>query len=217
MGLPARVELEVVTGPPLPGRAERADAAANRTLILETAERLFAERGVAAVNMADIAEAAGVGKGTLYRRFTNKSELALSLLDHQMADFQSTALAAFDRQTAAGVPYLEQLANFLDALVRFTDMHSPLLCEVERSGMLGESLRLDLPHVWQYMTVNALLGAAVRQGELIADIDTAFVAQALLAPLKADVFRFQRDVSGFSLERISDGLRTIVRALGALT
>ena len=70
-------------------RTERSDAAANRKRILKVAEKLFAKRGVDNINMADIAKAAGVGQGTLYRRFANKSELSLALMDSQMADFQN--------------------------------------------------------------------------------------------------------------------------------
>src|SRR3712207_7058526 len=51
---------------------ERADAARNRLRVLAAAERLFAERGVGGVTMDDVAAAAGVGKGTLYRRVTPK-------------------------------------------------------------------------------------------------------------------------------------------------
>src|SRR5207249_4161704 len=47
---------------------ERADAARNRARILDAAERLFREHGVAAVSMDQIAQAAKVGKGTLFRR-----------------------------------------------------------------------------------------------------------------------------------------------------
>ncbi|WP_374689633.1 TetR/AcrR family transcriptional regulator [Promineifilum sp.] len=192
-------------------RRERADAAANRALILQTAERLFAERGVAAVCMAEIAEAAGVGKGTLYRRFANKAELCLSLMDRQMGEFQNDMLARFQGQNAAGLSHLEQLAQFLEALVSFTERHSPLLLEVERGGLSEE--RLNLPHFWQFMTVGALLNAAARKGELVSDLDLEYLGEALLAPLQVDIFRFQRDVRGYSLDRISAGLRSLVERL----
>src|SRR4051812_50033383 len=64
-----RVELPVLGAPVV---QERADAARNRLRVLAAAERLFAERGVGQVTMDDIAAAAGVGKGTLYRRFIDK-------------------------------------------------------------------------------------------------------------------------------------------------
>lgn len=47
---------------------ERGDAARNRALLLDAARRLVAERGADAVTMDDVAAAAGVGKGTLFRR-----------------------------------------------------------------------------------------------------------------------------------------------------
>ncbi len=202
---------ETQTGP----RHERSDAAANRALILRTAERLFAERGVADVGMADIAAAAGVGKGTLYRRFASKGELCLSLMDSQMREFQDENLARFREQTGEGVPYLEQLAIFLEALVEFTEFHSPLLAEVQRDGIAQGDVRLNLPHFWQYTTVRALLRAAARNGEVAATLDLDYLGEALLAPLHVDTFGFQRRVRGYSTERIGEGLRTLVNLLAA--
>ncbi len=211
----SRIDLVTVEDDALAERHERADAAANRALILRTAERLFAERGVANVCMAEIAEAAGVGKGTLYRRFASKAELCLSLMDRQLGEFQAQSLARFRRQTAAGVPYLTQLADFLEALVGFTDVHSPLLSEVERGGLLRTEQPLNLPHFWQFMTVSALLRSAARRGELVADLDLDYVGEALLAPLQIDIFRYQRDARGYTIERIGDGLRRLVALLAA--
>ena len=196
-------------------RRERADAAANRALILKTAERLFRERGVENVCMAEIAEAAGVGKGTLYRRFANKGELCLSLMDSQMAEFQEGMLAHFQSLSEQGAPFLEQLAQFLESLVDFTEVHSPLLLEVARADMIQESARLNLPHFWQYMTVRALLRSAARNGELMPDLDLDYLGEALLAPLQVDYFRFQRYARDYSTGRIGAGLRSMVQLLAA--
>lgn len=208
-----RIDLMTVEDGNTAERHERADAAANRALILKTAERLFAERGVANVCMAEIAEAAGVGKGTLYRRFAGKAELCLALLDSQMSEFQAEALARFRRQSAEGATHLAQLADFLEALVAFTEIHAPLLSEVERGGLLRVDAPLNVPHFWQFMTVSALLRAAARRDEVVADLDLDYVGEALLAPLQIDIFRYQRDARGYSLERIADGLRWLVGLL----
>ena len=196
-------------------RQERRDAAANRMRILQTAEKLFAQHGVANVNMADIAQAAEVGKGTLYRRFTNKAELCLALMDTQMIDFQNGMIARMQQMSAQGIAKMDQLDQFVDALIYFTDAHAPLLCEVQRAGLLQEQEPdgLELPHFWQYMTVNGLLKAAVADGELSKNLDIDYLADALLAPLKADIFYYQREVRGFTLERISAGLRVMLAGL----
>lgn len=199
-------------------KSERRDAAANRELILQTAEKLFAKRGVHEVSMADIAQAAGVGKGTLYRRFANKGELCLALMDTQMTEFQNSILFRMQQLNAKGTPKLEQLDQFLDALVYFTDMHSPLLCVAQSAGLLQqvEERMIQLPHFWQYMTVNGLLKTAVSAQELSPDLDIEYLADALLSPLRADIFRYQREVRGFSLERISAGLRMMIAGLKAV-
>jgi AcrR family transcriptional regulator len=193
-------------------RSERRDAAANRELILATATRLFAGRSVDGVSMTDIAEAAGVGKGTLYRRFANKGELCLALMDEQLAEFQNTMLEEMRRMAAAETPWLEQLAFFLDGLVFFVEAHVPLLTEVQREGLLPGG-QVGLPHIWQYLTISGLLQGAVRAGEVPADLDVPLIADTLLAPLTASFFRFQRQVRGFSAQRISAALRVLVAGL----
>lgn len=195
---------------------ERRDAAANRARILNVAEELFAKHGVPAVNMADIAEAAGVGKGTLYRNFSNKGDLCLTLLDTQMREFQDRRLEEMRRQAEDGVSYLQQLAHFLEALVRFSDSHLPLLCEVQQVSEALDERETQRPHFWQYMTVHGLLRNAVQAGELPDELDIAYVAEALLAPLAPHTFRFQREALGFDLHRISAGTRTILDGLSLL-
>jgi AcrR family transcriptional regulator len=194
-------------------RHERADAAANRRLILETAEQLFAREGVAAVTMAEIAAEAGVGKGTLYRRFDNKAELALALMDSQTSAFQDEVLAQLRAFGEEGMPFMTRLDYFLDALVLFTDRHLPLLSVVQSTGLLDEDREQSRPYHWQYQTVSGLLGRAIAAGELAETIDVAYTADALLAPLRADIFRFQRQARDFNLERISSGLRGLAAAL----
>ncbi|MCO4197967.1 TetR/AcrR family transcriptional regulator, partial [Mycolicibacterium smegmatis] len=71
------VRLEVTDRAP----QERGDAARNRAAILDAARRLIAERGPDAVSTDDIAVEAGVGKGTLFRRFGTRAGLMMVLLD----------------------------------------------------------------------------------------------------------------------------------------
>jgi hypothetical protein len=131
-------------------------------------------------------------------------------MDTQMSEFQNAMLTLFNGLSAQGVSFLEQLATFLRSLVEFTEVHSPLLVEVQRAGMIQNDERLNLPHFWQYMTVSALLRSADRAGELAQGLDLDYLGEALLAPLQVDYFRFQRYVRGYPVERISDGLRSLV-------
>src|SRR4051812_47463571 len=71
-------------GPAAHERCLRADAARNRARLLEAAARLIAEHGVAGVTMEAVAAAAEVGKGTVFRRFGDRTGLLLALLDHSV-------------------------------------------------------------------------------------------------------------------------------------
>ncbi|MGW2377717.1 TetR/AcrR family transcriptional regulator [Kitasatospora sp. NPDC001683] len=127
--MPLPLELLRTTPP-----KERADAARNRTAILEAAATLFAQHGVEAVSMDQVAAAAGVGKGTLFRRFGDKSGLATALLDTRERVLQEAILhgppplgpgaPAEERLTAFVNAYLDYLLEHL-ALIRMSETSSP--------------------------------------------------------------------------------------------
>ncbi|EUA33870.1 bacterial regulatory s, tetR family protein [Mycobacterium xenopi 3993] len=71
---------------------ERGDAARNRALLLDAARRLIGERGAEAVTTDDIAAAAGVGKGTVFRRFGSRAGLMMALLDDDERHLQQAFL-----------------------------------------------------------------------------------------------------------------------------
>ena len=195
-----------------PKRAKRADAIANRELILATAQRLFAERGIANVCMAAIAEAAGVGKGTLYRGFANKGELCLALLDEDMRVFQNQTLQAL-RETH-DQPALTRVDAFLNCLVYFMEFQAPLLREAQLYGILPSeaAARNASPHMWLpwlRTTIGILLQQAQQNGEA-DNLDIPYLVDAILAPLNANLFLYQRETLGFDLERISQGFRKLV-------
>jgi AcrR family transcriptional regulator len=181
---------------------KRADAVANRQLLLRTAQRLFAEQGAANVCMTDIAEAAGVGKGTLYRQFAHKGELCLSLLDEDMRQFQDETLRLLRENYDQ--PALNQLDSFLARLVYFMDFHAVLIREAQ---LPPHSPQTWLP--WLQTTLSFLLAQAQACSET-GPLDIPYLIDAILAPLRADLFIYQREILGFELERISLGLRRLV-------
>jgi AcrR family transcriptional regulator len=89
-------------------RPLRRDAERNRRRILEAAAEEFAERGLA-VTMDDIAHRAGVGVGTVYRRFPDKELLIEALLEDRIAEF----VARGEQALQADDPW-EALIGFLE-------------------------------------------------------------------------------------------------------
>jgi AcrR family transcriptional regulator len=93
-------------------RAERADAQRNRQKVLETADRLFGERGTA-VSLGEIAVEAGVGAGTVYRHFPTKDALLATVLDQRLAQLEDHGAAMLARDDAgpAFFAYLDFLVD----------------------------------------------------------------------------------------------------------
>lgn len=188
----------------------RRDARANRQRLLEVAKRLFAEHGVAPTTMKQLALAAGVGKGTLYRHFADKGELCRALIQEDVAAFQARvgALIADGRQEPSALARLEILIN---ERIRLTETHLPLFAAMEAVSAgappQGKSSRGPFT-AWTHRQIVRLLNEAVVQGE-VPPLDAAFVADAILATLSPAHFTYQRQECGYSIERISAGMRRI--------
>ncbi len=197
------------SGREAPDGAERRDVARNRGRVLEAARTLFEERGVVNVTMEEIARAAGVGKGTLYRRFSHKGLLCHALLDEPAREFQAGTLRGLGE---VGIGPAEKLGSFLERLVLFTDENLDLLYGGHET-LDGTERLAHFAHPsygWLRGTVLGLLRSGQRSGDLAENLDADYLADALLAPLGVDLFYHHRRVLGYSVERISAGLRSLV-------
>lgn len=193
----------------MPGGLERSDAARNRRSILAAARSLFGDKGVTRVTMEEVARTAGVGKGTLYRRFPNKGLLCEALLDEPTRRLQAEVLVSLSDPNRGA---LEKLRNFLGRLVLFTEENLDLLYGghdtlqgTERVARYGHP-----SYGWMRWTVLGLLREAARNGELSEEKDIEYLADAMLAPLNVDLYYHQRRVMSLSPERISAGLSSMV-------
>ncbi|MFK8253688.1 TetR/AcrR family transcriptional regulator [Ancylobacter terrae] len=166
--------------PPRRGR----DGAGTRARIEGEALRLFAQRGVAGTSVRDIAQAAGVAEGALYRHFPSKEELARDLFLTRYAELA----AAIGQVVAAEAGFGRQLA----ALVR----HACALFDEDRAlfAYLLITQHDHLAHVPAeparnlVATLEALFTQAIRDGEIPPQDVALAVALALGAVVQPAVF-----------------------------
>jgi AcrR family transcriptional regulator len=184
--------------------AVRADAARNRLRILAAAGTLFAERGVAATSMDAIAEAAGVGKGTLFRRFGDRAGLALAVLDEGDRVLQESLLR--------GPPPLGPGAPVRDRLIAFGEA---MLDRLERSGAIIAAAEAS-PDVVRHGAgpYGAYsLHLRILLGEDRSAADAAYLADILLVALGARLFGYQRTARGMSVTELKQRFAHLVDAL----
>jgi AcrR family transcriptional regulator len=180
---------------------ERADAARNRAAVLDAAAQLFSEQGVDGVSMDAVATAAGVGKGTLFRRFGDKAGLAVALLDERERELQAKILSGPPPLGPDEPDPAARLAAFVDAYLDYVIDHLDLV-RVSETGSAGARYRIGAYRLW-HRHVAILL--AHREDP---DAD----AHTLLAPLAAEHLRAVLPELG--ADRVRATSRTLARALG---
>jgi AcrR family transcriptional regulator len=185
---------------------ERGDAARNRALLLDAARRLIAERGADAVSMDDIAAAAGVGKGTVFRRFGSRAGLMMVLLDEDERASQQAFLFG-PPPLGPDAPPMERLLAFGRDRLRFTHAHHELLSAANRDPQTRYGSPVNAPYMVLRMHVRMLLASAGTTGNLDAQTD------ALLALLGADYVEHQLNYAGQTLKTLSDAWESLARKL----
>jgi AcrR family transcriptional regulator len=180
---------------------ERADAARNRSRLLDVAARLVAEHGAQNVTMDAVAAGAGVGKGTVFRRFGDRSGLMRALLDHAERAFQQAFLAG-RAPLGPGAAPIERLRAFGGAAIEHRLQYRDLYLAAEQPP--AERYANDPPRDLIARHLAMLLGAAGARGdiELFTESLLAYLDTALIAHLNA-----RRDISA---RRLTDGWLQLV-------
>jgi AcrR family transcriptional regulator len=183
-------------------RRERADAAANRARIIEAAVRVLAERGAEGTSIDSVACAAGVGKGTIFRRFGDRTGLFEALLDEHLRAFQDAFISG-PPPLGPGAPAEDRLAAFLDALLDLNDDHLELTLALQRD-------RWGLP-IEGYMAFSVHVESLIR--EISPALDAPVTAQLLLNAINVNLVRYLRRDAGVSLATIKASLRPLIAGL----
>ena len=199
VGLPT-AELPLVESP----RRERADAARNREALMEAAKRLLERHGPEGITMDAVAGEAGVGKGTLFRRFGDRASLFRALIDDRERAFQE----AFIRGPAPlgpGAPVSERLTAFGHAMFELIEDHGALLVE---STPVSPGLWYGHP---VYITYRTHLVALLN--EHVGAQRAPYLADVLLAALDPDLVLYQRRALGLSIDELQQGWRQLIESL----
>ena len=118
-------------------RRERADAARNRRAILAATEWLLAAHRPQDISMEQVAAAAGVGKGTVFHRFGNRTGLMHALMVER-AQALEEAVTSGPPPLGAGAPDRERLLAFLDAVAEVVARNKSLLAELGQPAAHGQ-------------------------------------------------------------------------------
>lgn len=182
---------------------ERSDAARNRERLLEAARELIAECGAGGLTMDRLAVRAGVGKGTIFRRFGSRTGLMMTLLSDSEAAFQARFMFG-PPPLGPGAAGLERLKAFGTERIAFVVEHGDLARAAESSA----ANRHEVPAI--------VLGQ--RHIELLlraegVDTDPLLLAMSLSATLDPDRILHAVTVQGLAQDRLAASWRDLVTRL----
>ncbi|HUA05086.1 MAG TPA: TetR family transcriptional regulator [Solirubrobacteraceae bacterium] len=143
-------------------RGLRADAERNRRRLLDAAEALFRERGLD-VGVAEIAERAGVGRGTLFRNFASKEDLIAAIVVERMSEAVEEARALLDAADPG-----EALFEFLWIIAGRQQLDRGLFEAVGDAWLVNDGIRAA--HAEVVGVMGELLGRAQDAGAVRADV-----------------------------------------------
>ena len=152
-------------------RALRADAERNRRRLLDAAESLFCERGLD-VGVAEIAERAGVGRGTLFRNFPSKEDLIAAIVVERMGEAVDRGRGLLDARDPG-----EALFEFLAEIAGRQQLDRALFEAVADAWLANDEIRAA--HAGVVGVLGDLLGRAQAAGAVREDIGAMDVLMLL--------------------------------------
>src|SRR5436190_2152617 len=159
-------------------RAERADAAHNRRRLLATAREMLADQGAGKLTMDGLAERAGLGKGTVFRRFRTRAGIFQALLDDDERHFQEQVLSGPPPLGPGALP-LDRLTAYGRARIEFLIGHR----EIARAALDGrEPVPAGSQTPMSRAHIRFLLGE-IRPGAADLDVLATQLTAALDGPL----------------------------------
>ncbi|MBJ7357479.1 helix-turn-helix domain-containing protein [Nocardioides sp.] len=181
---------------------ERSDAARNRAALLRAAQEIAESCGYDAVTMDAVAAKAGVGKGTVFRRFQSREGLMGALLDASESEWQASVMTG-PPPLGPGAPPMDRLLAFGRSRLDIVLQHADLI----RNAGFGGAVRSYAAYSFTATHVRYLLGELGVQG------DIAMLAVALMAPLELPILDQQVHIERIDVDRVYAGWVDLARRI----
>lgn len=187
---------------------------ATRQKLYEAAVTLIAEQGFSATTVDEIAERAGVAKGTVYYNFASKNDLFEELLRHGVGLLTASLRTAAEETEARGGSRVEALDAMIRAGLVFIDRYPAFtqlyVAELWRTNRTWQST-LMVVRQEAVAVVETVLREGVERGELSAEIDVPLTAAAMVGMVLVAALDWQSFQSERSLDDVHSALSLLLR------
>ena len=198
-------------------RKTKEDAEHTHTALLDAAEQVFYEHGVAQTTLNDIAIAAGMTRGAIYWHFKDKTALLQALFDRAMLPMEALLTELSSNLVADPLGTMRQImVKALTTLAqseRQQKVNTILLHRCENTGDAAGAISREQQHREEcFCQVGEILGTAVQQGQLPADTDINAAAQTLHAFMVGTIHEWLQDTQRYCLLKQAPGMVDMIMA-----
>ncbi|MEV6554211.1 TetR/AcrR family transcriptional regulator [Nocardia sp. NPDC051756] len=173
-----------------PPRRLRADAARNQQRIIAAARELFADHGLE-ITLDDVAERAGVGVGTVYRRFANKKELITEVFEQSITEFAEAAESALRHADPwfGLVEFFEYACRHMAKNRGFSEVMLELEDDVDRFVVVRDRIKPTVTGIVDRAREAGVLAPGIEPSDFFALIHMVDGIAEFARPVNPDVWQ----------------------------
>ncbi|MFC9436374.1 TetR/AcrR family transcriptional regulator [Nocardia sp. NPDC057030] len=173
-----------------PPRRLRADAARNQQRIIAAARELFADHGLE-ITLDDVAERAGVGVGTVYRRFANKKELITEVFEQSITEFAEAAESAYRHADPwfGLVEFFEYACRHMAKNRGFSEVMLELEDDVDRFVVVRDRIKPTVTGIVDRAREAGVLAPGIEPSDFFALIHMVDGIAEFARPVNPDVWQ----------------------------
>ena len=186
-------------------RRTKEEAQATRSLILDTAELVFEQRGVSGTSLNEIAKTAGLTRGAIYWHFQNKADLFNAMMERATMPLEQTDVAGFKDPDTTPAQICAGFVDVLRRVVRDPQLRRVFDIATHKVEYVGEMDAVRLRHLeWRnecIADIERVLKRAKRGGTLPASVAPRGAALGLLALFDGLLMSWMLERGSFDLPR----------------
>jgi AcrR family transcriptional regulator len=191
------------------------DKQKKREEILHAAMKVFAEKGVKRARMADIAQRAGIGKGTIYEYFRSREEIFMEGFNLLLRDMKDGLQSVLEVPADPETKLKSVMKIFFSSLAQLSAEMTGILIDFWHEGIHSEAAKgggiIDLKQVYDDIrnAVRQVVADGIMAGQF-REVDPTMVASVIMAIVDGLLLQWILDKKAFDLDSVVEGSMGIV-------